>query len=174
MGGMERLSPKTGRRIALTAVWLSIMVTSVGGYVGRHRLIEGWHIWRLYSHDEATRLAALEKLTEMRSRAALPHLIRIAHEMLCEEVPPSSPLWDACGPKGYRRVLDGAHDRHRLEPIFHAMSQIGQEAPGFLRRLALAEGEKVFLSDRRDREALELGWVLSRMAQVSEVRAGAP
>jgi hypothetical protein len=130
--------------------------------------------WRLYSPDEATRKDAIEKLTEMRSGAALPHLVRIAEEVLCEDVSSSSLLWDACEPKGCRRVLDGARHRDGLEPIFRAMYRIGQEAPGFLRRLALAEGEKVLLSGGRDRVAIELGWVLSRMARATEARAGTP
>ena len=69
-----------GKRAALSTVLLAAFALLAGGLALRDRLREAWYIHRLRSPDHATRLAAAERIADLKLVAAVPELIRLIEE----------------------------------------------------------------------------------------------
>jgi|SRR5882762_10111875 len=64
-----------GKRLVVALAFLTLSAGSLCVIAARSWLLESWYIPRLRSPDESTRLHAAERLGEMKSLRAAPHLI---------------------------------------------------------------------------------------------------
>jgi hypothetical protein len=69
-----------GRRVAVGAGVLGLLVLAGTAFALRDRLIEQWHLFRLESRDVSVRFRAAVRLGEMRSLRALPKLVDVLKE----------------------------------------------------------------------------------------------
>ena len=65
------------RKVTYLTTAAGVLVLASLGLVCKDSLIEQWHIFRLSSEDEATRLHAVERLVELKSVRAVPHFLRL-------------------------------------------------------------------------------------------------
>jgi hypothetical protein len=70
------MSSGAGKRVAVAAVVLTILLLAVCGLAFRRSMVESWHLRQLESGDAAERRAAAEKLGALRSTRAVPALIK--------------------------------------------------------------------------------------------------
>src|SRR5260221_14784060 len=111
------MKPHTGRRAAIASGFLVIVAITGTAIFAREAIVERWYIHRLHSEDEATRLQAARRLADMRSLAAVPHLIRAIDAEHREKA------WIIIyefGPHNYG---------HQLTPLSYALFQIGASSP---------------------------------------------
>lgn len=106
-----------GRRLAF-GLGLLVVATIAGTAIfARGAIIERWYIHRLHSEDEATRMAAARKLADMKSLAAVPHLIRTIDADPRER---AGIIIYEFGPSNYG---------YRLTPLSYALYRIGTDVP---------------------------------------------
>jgi HEAT repeat protein len=77
MGGMGARRRGIGKRVALACAALAMAVLVTAAIAGRGWIAEGWWIHKLGSSEPEERLDAARKLGEMRSRRAIPELVRL-------------------------------------------------------------------------------------------------
>jgi hypothetical protein len=131
---MERRVPRT----VLVAAGLTVLALAGGIHAGRGVIVERWHIWRLRSADEATRLDAAEKLAAMMSVAAASYLVE-----LVEREAGLPPL-----PRGGMEGLSGNVSEHiSLGPVAEALYRIGKPALPAIER-AIEQGRPDLLALR--------------------------
>jgi HEAT repeat protein len=70
------IHPRKGKRLAIVALLLALVVLIGAGVPLRRLFLEEWYLRELDSKDEATRELALEKLGEMQSARAVPRLMK--------------------------------------------------------------------------------------------------
>ncbi len=128
---------KEGKRITHLMIALGVLVLLVAGYAFRDRAVEQWFIWQLESEDKAVRVAAAEKLADIGSMKAVPHLIQAIETMESENT------WDAVG-GGPPHVRTGIV----LTPIAYSLYRIGPDVLPAVRR-AYEEEVASGRSDRR-------------------------
>ena len=66
-----------GKRLAIISGVAATVVVIAASLLFKEQLVEQWYIFRLGSSDDVTRLAAVDKLGEMKSVRAIPTLIRL-------------------------------------------------------------------------------------------------
>jgi hypothetical protein len=147
------------RCITWTAALTAVALVAGGAVLLRDRLVEAWHVHRLDSHDPAARQAALERLIELRSVAAVPYLIRAiqsdGRENAC--------VWVSAREPGESRR------RLRLTPAAHALFRIG---PGALPALAKGIEENASRDPRTARILCEIERALASSTLVECVYSG--
>ncbi len=112
-----------GKRLTHLTISLGIVVLLVAGYAFKDKAVEQWYIWKLESEDEAIRVAAADKLADIGSVKAVPHLIQAIETMEGES------SWDAVG-GGPPPVRTGIV----LTPMAYALYRIGRDALPAVRR----------------------------------------
>ena len=68
------------KRLSHLTTALGVLVLAIAGYVFKDVAVEQWYIWQLGSDNEEQRKAAVEKLAEINSLRAVPHLLRMLGE----------------------------------------------------------------------------------------------
>lgn len=135
-----------GKRLAMIFGTVGVHAMVVAGVAANDRLREQWHILRLSSSDETTRLSALDALVGMQSIRAVPALIRLGVEEK------ERPL-----------VVWTMHGTVVLDRLAYAPFQIGPDALPIL----LAESSKAIwlreLIDLAPRLGLGLGRVVRHL-----------
>ena len=131
---MKRASKKV--IVVLVAV-LSVVVLVAAAFALKRPILEQWYLWELDSEDEQERKSAAEKLGEMGSVRAVPHLIQAIETMESENT------WDAVG-GGPPHVRTGIV----LTPIAYSLYRIGPDVLSAVRR-AYEEEVASGRSDRR-------------------------
>jgi hypothetical protein len=110
-----------GRTIALLSALAGLASVAAAAVVGKEAFVERYYLLRLGSADEAVRLEAADELAEMKSLAAVPHLMRIIMSDERENVVFYAET-SASGYQFYRREWIG------LTPMAHALFRIGAGA----------------------------------------------
>ncbi len=126
-----------GRRRTHLIIALGILALLIAGYASRDLALEQWFIWQLGSDDKAIQVAAAEKLADIGSVRAVPHLIQAIETMESENT------WDAVG-GGPPHVRTGIV----LTPIAYSLYRIGPDVLSAVRR-AYEEEVASGRSDRR-------------------------
>jgi hypothetical protein len=80
-----------GRRAARLSMLLGFLVLAGAGLAFKNTVLEYWWIHKLGSEDANAVRKAAEQLGEMRSRKAIPHLVKVVHmEKIVDEVQPGA------------------------------------------------------------------------------------
>ncbi len=116
---------------------VGIVVLVAAAFSLKPVILEQWYIWKLESEDKAIRVAAAEKLADIGSVRAVPHLIQAIETMENEN------SWDAIG-GGPPHVRTGIV----LTPIAYSLYRIGPDVLPAVRR-AYEEEVASGRSDRR-------------------------
>lgn len=69
-----------GRRAAIISGILLVAIFAGAGLLARKSITERWYIFRLHSKFEETRLDAARNLADLKSLAAVPHLLKAIDE----------------------------------------------------------------------------------------------
>ena len=72
---------RTGKRLTYLTITLGIVVLLIAGCAFKDKAMEPWYLLKLESDDEAIRVAAAEKLGEMKSLKAVPLLVGLLREL---------------------------------------------------------------------------------------------
>ena len=127
--------PRRARAVTLSLAALGVCVVVACAVVFRDVAVEQWYLWKLDSHDEATRLLAAEKLGELKSVRAVPRLIELIEEEEREKVS----LWaSSLGHSGGIESRSGIS----LTPILYALYEIGPVALPAVQRAIDIERKK--------------------------------
>jgi len=152
---MEDLRPKRGKRVAAIAAALGTAMLLGAAFAGRGAIVEQWWIWNLRSPEAADRYAAAEKLVELKSARAVPHLVEAVRADKTEDI-------RGFVVRTYRR--SGArHDNRSVRaatPLLLALWNMGDTATGGLE--AAIEKEKKATPDYSSRMERLLGDLLDR------------
>ena len=134
------------RRVALGIGLIGSLTLITSAWLGRDALVETWHILQLESTRRERRLAAAERLAEMRSIRAVPSLLRCIRGAPEERSAP----WRAIrlDPQRVRALETEAPAKEQRDengvlrlralpafaftPIVHALYRIGPEADAVL------------------------------------------
>jgi hypothetical protein len=74
------MSKPPGRRAAFISGILLVAIIAGTGILARHSIAERWYIVRLHSKVEGIRLDAARNLADLKSLAAVPHLLKAIDE----------------------------------------------------------------------------------------------
>ena len=69
------MKPPCKKVIVISAVVVGIAVLVAAGFALKPVILAQWYVWMFESEDEAVRVAAAEKLVEMKSLKAVPLLV---------------------------------------------------------------------------------------------------
>ena len=81
------MKPRSKKAIVCLVIVASVVVLVAAGFALKRPILEQWFLWKLESDDELERVAASERLGEMRSVRAIPLLIKILRQVPAEERP---------------------------------------------------------------------------------------
>jgi len=155
---MEDLRPKRGKRVAAIAAALGTAMLLGAAFAGRGAIVEQWWIWNLRSPEAADRYAAAEKLVELKSARAVPHLVEAVRADKTEDI-------RKFVVRKYRPVSTKGrrHDNVSVRaatPLLLALWNIGEPAIGRLE--AALEEEQKATPDYSSRMERLLGDLLDR------------
>ena len=153
------MGTRTGRRIAIvTILVVGIVVMSVG-VASRRAIVEQWYISRLGSDDEATRLHAANRLAELRSVRAVPHLLELIEKDDRENVETGGGLSFWSGPPS-SKPTQWPEEWIALTPLAYAIYEIGRSASP-----AVTKAQQEDVGDERFRLIL---WMLHAAISADE------
>jgi hypothetical protein len=151
---LEEPRPKRGKRAAALAAVLGTAVLVGGAFALRGAIVEWWWIGKLRSPDAVERNAAAEKLVELGSVRAVPHLVEAVRADKTEDI---RSFWVRSYHGG--PAHDSVHVR-AATPLLLALWSLGEAAIGGLEDAL--EKEKRGTPDYGSRMERLLGELLDR------------
>jgi hypothetical protein len=136
----ESTSPsrRRGRRAAWGLGVASVALLIGAGLFWRNAIKEEWLIWQLDSKDEEKRLAAAEKLAEMKSLRSVPYLVQLIEADERDGVQGWSSVIGIAGPMGGASGPLRTESGVRFTPVVFSLYRVG---PGALPIVARILGE---------------------------------
>ena len=135
---------RSGKRVAVAATIVGLGVVAAFFVAAKEPIEEYWQIHRLKSPDEATRLAAADRLAEMKSLRAVPYLIEAIRAEKREHFETYVAMWDSFKPR-----RSGSEEHLDFTPLAHALCRIGPESRILIEK-AIAREFKAELEANKD------------------------
>ena len=136
------------KTMALWTVGLALALLAVSLLVFKKQLVEEYFLWKLSSEDRDERIAAMQRLGEMRSERAISAFIDEMKEGGTSFAPPLVKALSAIGPKAVDPLAEIVKDKDLHEVIrkwaINALNGIGPEAKSASEELIAISGEQDF------------------------------
>ena len=136
------------KTMALWTVGLALALLAVSLLVFKKHLVEEYYLGKLCSEDRDEKIAAIQRLGEMRSERAISALIDEMKEGGTSFASPLETALSAIGPKAVDPLAELVKDKDLHELIrkwaIHALHGIGPEAKSASEELIAISGEQDF------------------------------